>query len=197
MLEAGNTLGAHRRWDGGMTMLSEKQVSGVRGQESEALSPPQISISPSPPAVGEDAFQNPTRRPAHQTAPLCARTRERSAGSEAESGARCHRSRHGESHRSAAGNRDRQAGRGGPRPEQPWLQQVNRHPESAARSRRQVLQEVRRAARPRDRSHRHHRLEGRLQPHVPGADGPGRHGDRSRRRSFPFTCTPSRWRRAT
>ncbi len=44
----------------------------------------------------------------------------------------------------------------------------------------EILQAVRRAARSRRGSDRLPRLEGRLQPHVPGDDGPRRHGDRAR-----------------
>ena len=75
-------------------------------------------------------------------------------------------------------------------PRQPRLQQVERHRQPAPRGGRQVLQEVRRAARSRERGDRPPRLEGRLQPHVPGDDGAGRHGDRAGAVLSRSTCTP-------
>ncbi len=65
-------------------------------------------------------------------------------------------------------------------PQEPWLQQVERHRQPPPRGGQQVLQAVRRAARSRRRGDRLPRLEGGLQPHVPGPDGAGRHGDRAR-----------------
>ena len=82
-------------------------------------------------------------------------------------------------------------------PQEPRLQQSARHHEPAPRGGRQVFQEVRRAARSRERSDRLPRLEGRLQPHVPGADRAGRHGDRAGPVLFRCTCMPWRWRRPT
>ena len=64
-------------------------------------------------------------------------------------------------------------------PRQPRLQQVERHRQPAPRSGVEVFQAVRRAARSGRRSHRLPGLEGRLQPHVPGDDGAGRHGHRA------------------
>ena len=49
---------------------------------------------------------------------------------------------------------------------------------------RQVRAEVGRQARPQHRGHRHHRQQGRLQPHVPRAAGPRRHR-RGRRPRLP------------
>ena len=72
----------------------------------------------------------------------------------------------------------REAGRGGPRHRQPRLLERQRHRQPAPRGGRQVLPQVRRAARSRERGDRLPRLEGGLQPHVPGPDGAGRHGDR-------------------
>ncbi len=57
--------------------------------------------------------------------------------------------------------------------------------------------QVRRVARPRHRSHRHDRQQGRLQPHVPGPDGAGRHGDRARPRRSRFMSMRSRSLRGT
>ena len=73
--------------------------------------------------------------------------------------------------------------------------QDQRHRQPAPRGGRQVLPQVRRAARSRERGDRLPRLEGRLQPHVPGPAGPRRHGDRAGAVLSRSTCTPSRWRR--
>ena len=73
-------------------------------------------------------------------------------------------------------DRDRKAGRGGARSAQPRLQRLERHPEPAARSGQQVLQTIWRAAGPRDGGDGLPGIERGIQPHVPGADGGGRHG---------------------
>ena len=69
--------------------------------------------------------------------------------------------------------------RGGPRSEKSWLQPVAGDQEFAPRGGCEISEEIWRAARSRKRVDRHARLEGRLQPHVPGAVGPGRHGHRA------------------
>ena len=82
--------------------------------------------------------------------------------------------------RPARGFRHREAGRGRPRPAQPrLLASRTASPTSAAKWPAKYFKRVRRAARPGRGSDRLPRLEGRLQPHVPGDDGPGRHGDRA------------------
>ena len=56
------------------------------------------------------------------------------------------------------------------------------HQRAEERSRPQIRRAVRRDARSRGRSHRHHRQQGRAQPHVPGAARPGRYRRRARSR---------------
>ena len=71
---------------------------------------------------------------------------------------------------------DRQALRGGPRLAEPPLQRGHRHLQPAPRSRQPLRIAVRRQPRPRPRGRRDHRLEGGVQPHVPGPARAGRHG---------------------
>jgi PBP1b-binding outer membrane lipoprotein LpoB len=51
---------------------------------------------------------------------------------------------------------------------------------ACAGSRPKISRQIRRRTRPRNRSHRHHRLQGRIQPSLPGAARPRRHRDRAR-----------------
>ena len=127
----------------------------------------------------EPPFQDPSRRARHAAAAVPVRADQRAALQQAAGRRRRDRPGHGQPVRSAGGVRHREAGRGGPRSAQPRLQQVERHRQPAPRGGGEVLQAVRRAARSRRGSHRLPGLEGRLQPHVPGDDGAGRHGDRA------------------
>ena len=74
----------------------------------------------------------------------------------------------------------RQALRGRPRLAQPPLQCRDRHLQPAPRGRQALRIAVRRQPRSRPGGRRDDRLEGRLQPHVPGSPGAGRYGARAR-----------------
>ena len=67
-----------------------------------------------------------------------------------------------------------------PRRQESRLQQIQRNHQSAARSCRQVLEEVWSPPGSRIGSHDLPGFQGGLFPHVPGADGTGRHGHRPR-----------------
>ena len=82
----------------------------------------------------------------------------------------------GKSHRPARGVGGRQALRGGARLAEPPLQRRHRHLQPAPGGRPAVPVAVRRQPRPRPRGRRDDRVEGRLQPHVPGPPELGRHG---------------------
>ncbi|CAA9378085.1 MAG: Aspartate aminotransferase, partial [uncultured Phycisphaerae bacterium] len=97
---------------------------------------------------------------------------------------RHHRPRHGQPDRPDAGERGREAGRGGHRPAEPPVLGQQRHRRHPQGGRQEVQAEVRRRPRPRDRGDRHHRVQGGVQPPVFGHARAGRH-DRRRRPGVP------------
>ena len=134
---------------------------------------PQIP-SPDPP------FQGQVGRARHAAAAVPVRPDQRAALQQAPRRRRRDRPGHGQSLRSAARSSSSRSW-----PRRPATRATTATASrtasstSAARWPRKYFKRVRRAARPRERSDRLPRLEGRLQPHVPGADGAGRHGDRA------------------
>jgi hypothetical protein len=102
-----------------------------------------------------------------------------------------HRHEHGQPRRGHAAAHRRQARRGGPAPRHPRLLGQQRHPAPAPRNLALVPAPLRRAHRPRPRSHRHHRVEGRPGPPDAGDAGPRRH----RAGAGPQLPHPHLWRR--